>query len=1076
MAPPLGGGGPGFESQHSDHRVKRGFKRSGLKIRKFFRLKKKREFALIVIIICTLILLGGIFLLVKKPFRAEVGGEKLIKINNAHNWIAPSATDTDLQEKIRMLAKRDNIQMTESYARISGITPAAIKAINPNAKVYLWYDLMNKNDWESDVNTSDWSCKDDSNQLGIPLGCRQITDNNWWLRDGDGNIIYEYGTENSYHVRFLDVGKPGYKEAFLAGTLNRLNGKGYDGVIFDYWFPYIYDILGMNGRQLHPPAQYQTDMLWHDNAWEPFISYLTNGLRQNKIKVIGNSAGEYLTTRPYRQIDRNYLDGVIYEQGAVNYWCCGQDFSSSSPAWLSGYTLERRINALRNDPLDVWQADNGITYNMAGTYPNSGTQGFDTALYDQRQKVSLAMYLVGLPDNQNLRDKRSYSNAFNWSVYWHSLWDINLGNVINPAEKMADKFFWSRKFSGGIVLLNYDTVSIDYVLDKEYVDLSGNRFSGTITLPEHTALILENYTAPPARSVKLNSYNNWSLTASPDRLDAGKLEAGLKILARHDVAVWSESNEQDNLIPLWDKLSSASLKLLNPEIRTFAYYHAGGKGNWEGDWGASSTTFEDNMTMLEPIPWYEIEANNWWLRDGAGNIVKNSYENNNVWYLDLGKPGFKEAFAEKLLRRLADRGFEGVVLDYLPMSIQDNYFAEPGGYFNSNPMPDAYLTDEIWYSDAYQPFVNYVFDALRDENYKVVGGGVSSQTVDPKEQFARSKIDITINEFWAVDAIGNWRPAERINANINDFINDPLEYWIADFSLKSTVPDYEKKANVGLAMYYIGLPAGAARSFNYVGNSSVFWSPAFDFNIGAPQELATKSADKYFWSRKYTDGLVLLNYENFANDYTLTQDYVDLSGSRFSGTISLAEHSALILKVDSGAGGAGSPSPQVSPTLSPQTSPTSSPTSRATISPEISPSVLSPSPTPAAFLTATPTQEIVEQSPSPTPEAVEIPFRPAPPVISRVSPTPILSPSATSSPSSNVIPPPETGANISPSPSSSPSGERFFQKIKGFVSRNPLGSIVILLLILLIPAVTYFFLKDKIRKIFERGDDEVGIQ
>lgn len=401
------------------------------------------------------------------------------------------------------------------------------------------------------------------------------------------------------------------------------------------------------------------------------------------------------------------------------------------------------------------------------------------------------------------------------------------------------------------------------------------------------------------RSVNTNTYNSWSLVGANDLYNPTKLEEALKIFAKHNIATWGESAEQPNLVAGWDKLTTQSLRNLNPNIRTFAYYHGGGKARWEGDWEVSRSGFNPNVTMVNPIPWYEIESNNWWLRDGDGNVVKNGWENNNVTYLDLGKHGIAQSYANHLIKRLAGRGFEGVIIDYLPVSIKkDTNFATPGGYFNSHPMPPAYADDEEWYNKAYVPFISLVFDRLHSAGYKVVSGGIPYKDVTQKERFIRSKVDIVTYEYWAIGNDGDWFDVDRFYTHMDDFANDNLEAWLSDFPLRDNTSDYERKSNVSLAAYYLAIPRSQdKRSYNQYFSMYAFWLPIWDFNIGIPAVSTQKLANYSFWSRRFSAGLVLLNFDTRSVNYDLgNQNYIDYKGNNYSGQITLPEHTALILK------------------------------------------------------------------------------------------------------------------------------------------------------------------------------------
>ena len=385
--------------------------------------------------------------------------KRSVRLNNYNNWHLDDKYFWELDKKLEILARRDNICFSEHWERankVEGwkkINPQTLKALNPKAKVYRVYDLCCKNNWDTD-----WDIRDDKSRMQTPLSRATIDANNWWLRDAGGRIIKE-----NDKTWFLDVGKPGFKEAFLKNVLDRNAGKGFDGFVFDYWYPYFYGALQGRSR----PEAYPTDEEWFTKAWKPFITYLTDGLHKAGYRIIGNCVGEYQTTNPREIWQRSKVDGAIYEQWSV-------DWLNNSGKWLPGSLIEKRINALYKDPLEVWTADLGL-------------QSSDPE-YERKQTVGLAMYYIAIPVSQ---EKRSYHHMKDGNVYWENIWDFYIGLPAEPPVKLPNKYFWSRKYTQGIVLLNYESAkSVTYSLKGEYRNSAGKTISGDVTLSPHTAMIL----------------------------------------------------------------------------------------------------------------------------------------------------------------------------------------------------------------------------------------------------------------------------------------------------------------------------------------------------------------------------------------------------------------------------------------------------------------------------------------------------------------------------------------------------------------------------------------------------------
>jgi len=392
-----------------------------------------------------------------------------VRLHNYNNWHFDGKSAEELDQKLEIVSRRDNVCYIEYWDRankIEGwrkITPQTLRQLNPNVRVYRLYALCCKSGWDSD-----WEDPKDTEYMQTPLTRTTIDEQGWWLLDGDGKLVRE-----SAETWFLDVGKPGFKEAFLQNLLDRLAGKGFDGVVFDYLIPNIITQC-VTSRGQPAPSAYPNDDAWFVKAWQPFISYVTDGLRKAGYRIIGNCAGEYGAPNPSQAWQRSKVDGTIYEQGAVNWRTTGG-------AWLDGRTIERRINALADDPIEVWFANNGIRH--------------DTADFERKVVVSLAMYYVAIPASQ---EKRSYHYSYDWTPYWQPLWDFYIGVPAEPRVQVhvngEKKYAWMRKFTEGIVLLNYESGdSIMFSLDRAYRTPDGRRVSGDVRLPPHTGMILARF-------------------------------------------------------------------------------------------------------------------------------------------------------------------------------------------------------------------------------------------------------------------------------------------------------------------------------------------------------------------------------------------------------------------------------------------------------------------------------------------------------------------------------------------------------------------------------------------------------
>ena len=397
------------------------------------------------------------------------------------------------------------------------------------------------------------------------------------------------------------------------------------------------------------------------------------------------------------------------------------------------------------------------------------------------------------------------------------------------------------------------------------------------------------------RSLKLNNYNTWHLVNDADHLNPSKLEAALDILARRDVICIGESWEYVNRVKGWTGLTPFTIKAKNPDAKVYELWDLMCKPEWDTDWEVDDPESLKDWRMQTPLTWKQINDNDWWLRDGNGNMVE-EYKDSNTWILDVGKPGFKEAYLAGLLSRLKDKGYDGVFFDYWGPWIKGAFFDR-----QSLPMPEAYPTDADW-TAAWQVFIKYICDGVHEAGYKVTGncGTIFYSGTTEVWKYQQTLCDGTIYESWVYDWNANLLPVKEIEARIAIAQTDPLEAVIAEAALKDTDPDYDAKHIISLAAYYIALPQDPAlrakRSYGNQYNRLPVWQAPWDFDIGEPSESAIKISGKYFWSRKFSNGIVLLNCEDAESiSFTLTGNYHDSSGKTLSGQIAVPPHSGMIL-------------------------------------------------------------------------------------------------------------------------------------------------------------------------------------
>jgi len=254
-----------------------------------------------------------------------------------------------------------------------------------------------------------------------------------------------------------------------------------------------------------------------------------------------------------------------------------------------------------------------------------------------------------------------------------------------------------------------------------------------------------------------------------------------------------------------------------------------------------------DSVMQFPLTFDEIGANGWWLKDDTGNVVEAA----NCCWVDPGKPGFADAYAEALIERTSRvAGVRGIVLDYLYPKVSDIE------QLCGRSIP-AYRDDVHWWWDAWEPFLRTLKTACDRAGYRLIGNcaGMVGQWEIQRKYFTG-----TIYENWCLLGDGSYMPVNRLRQNVTSLRTDPLEAWVSEYNCKESLPDYPQKALMSYALYLLGVPTESTRrrSYGHYGpvDSKPFWMPYWDIDLGEPG--AWSMVDPV-WSRQFSKGLVCIN-------------------------------------------------------------------------------------------------------------------------------------------------------------------------------------------------------------------------
>ena len=329
------------------------------------------------------------------------------------------------------------------------LTSAACKALNPLAKTYRYLRLIG-----ASGTTDGW----------MPITDTTMIANNWALTSGASYVTLD-------SRKLLDpggaaVGGKTPAMLWLENAIAELDGKGFDGVVLDYWHP------TMAAFSDTTPDGYPDTATWQA-AWIPFITYICNGLAAAGYEVVGNMAGYLSQATPgsIYETQRALLDGVVYESP----W-----FHTLSGNHRDQADQLIRAADLRDDPLDVWMADIGLSTSFSN--------------YGSKHRYAYALFHCFADDFEH----KFWGTNRSTAPYYDDeevLFDFDMGNFTGAATQPVAGCY-QRQFNNGTVdcmaLVNTnEATSWSYVFTGSWRDPDGVLHSGTESIAARTGLLLK---------------------------------------------------------------------------------------------------------------------------------------------------------------------------------------------------------------------------------------------------------------------------------------------------------------------------------------------------------------------------------------------------------------------------------------------------------------------------------------------------------------------------------------------------------------------------------------------------------
>jgi hypothetical protein len=316
---------------------------------------------------------------------------------------------------------------------------AQLKAKNPRIKLLVYKDMSS---------SRSYACRDGVDDALLPAGVGYCWADkhrpDWFTVDTNGSRIEWDPWPGSWQ---MDVGNPGYQDAWAENVLQDMRRYRWDGVFIDnadldrapLYFP---------GRQMQ---EYPEQPAYQD-ATRGFLARVGPRLTAEGFLVLPN-----IQSSPELATPSVWKDWTQFTSGGVHQY------------WMR------------------W--DNGVSF--GGDYWLQLQETFE-----QQQRAG-KLFLTGTPadDAASMRwGRASFLLGWNGGLAgygagnWHPEWTIEIGTPSGPRYPVGTA--WRREYTGGTVLANIsDRATQTVALGGSYLHPDGSSV-GSVTLPPLTGLVL----------------------------------------------------------------------------------------------------------------------------------------------------------------------------------------------------------------------------------------------------------------------------------------------------------------------------------------------------------------------------------------------------------------------------------------------------------------------------------------------------------------------------------------------------------------------------------------------------------
>lgn len=337
----------------------------------------------------------------------------------------------------------------------------ALKAANPGLKALVYKNLSFTMSYTCEAGT-------DKRYLTAGVGYCDANQNHpeWFLTDPAGSRLSSLYFQQAW---MMDVGNPGYQARWLSNVLADVRSGGWDGVMLD-------DTNADMGWHLHGRtiARYPTSAAWRA-ATRSMLATVGPALRNAGFLAIPNLSTPWASDY---DAQATWSDWLQFTSGALQEYY--SKWGSTSSGWFAGndWTFRQRFQTLTEQAGKIFL---GLTYAPKGDERSMTWARANFLLFDEPGNGGALVFEATDPEAQD-----PYSAS----------WTADVGTPLAPRFQVGSA--WRRNFSGGTVVVNPTSSSVNVSLGASYVTLGGSVTSSVTLGPTSGAILRSTGAEPPS--------------------------------------------------------------------------------------------------------------------------------------------------------------------------------------------------------------------------------------------------------------------------------------------------------------------------------------------------------------------------------------------------------------------------------------------------------------------------------------------------------------------------------------------------------------------------------------------------